>query len=223
MLVDPDGRFVLSYLLKMAYKAVTSFFKNDLKSYVNNNETLKSALMEIGGCTNEEQLNDILTYNQKGPMVDVSGDYESPTMPFGQYLSSTNSNDPDKILINNAVLDLANQVLNNEKSTKLEKDAAILMVFSTYLHESVHYMRDKNNKTKEVGYFEYDDDLGGNASFEAGEFFEFKAWGKVFKAGSLSMMPFKDAKDSKVRARLVFEEAKQYLKDKQENNNNNGN
>jgi hypothetical protein len=36
MLVDPDGRFVLSYLLKMAYKAVTSFFKNDLKSYVNN-------------------------------------------------------------------------------------------------------------------------------------------------------------------------------------------
>jgi ribosomal protein S15P/S13E len=125
--VDPDGRFVLPAKLIKKYPRLAHYLKHVIRD-IANNKTVVNALKKYGEFT-DKQINEALKW-KKGPKINVTqlGTTKKGNIIRGQY----STKEPDVLNID---VDIVNQL---ENATGEDRDAALLNVASTILHEFTH-------------------------------------------------------------------------------------
>ncbi len=123
--VDFEGKYKISALDQSKSKMFTSYLKNFIKNDVIGSKSIMTALAKYSQLSNDD-IAKALTFN-KGPTIKFVDN-----LPFnadGFYTGGKNG----EILINQKLIDQLNS------SSPEDKQAALLLITSTLLHETVHY------------------------------------------------------------------------------------
>jgi len=135
--IDKNGDFKLDPDFQKSYPLLTNYINNYLKNDVSNSPELKSQLMAYSKFS-EKKLMDVILTKDAGPVV-----YGTKNLVWGAgglTLPKSNSSEeyPSMTQLNAKLLSQAEAILKDPHSTTEEKQAAILSVSSTLLHETIH-------------------------------------------------------------------------------------
>lgn len=156
--IDPDGNYVIPAAFAEKYKMITKYLQNNIQADVMGNERILSAMKKDsqGNLTKDkvfEAVKDgsgptiVARTDQIGGSIDAEGAYE-----YGS----------NEIHLKGENLDKIEAILNSDASAE-EKQKALLPLFKTITHETVHY----------GDYLDGSKYFGG---YEIGEQFEQRVW-----------------------------------------------
>ncbi|MFV0483852.1 MAG: RHS repeat-associated core domain-containing protein [Bacteroidales bacterium] len=138
MYVDPDGQFELPAAQAKKYQRLAHYLKNGVQG-IANNKTIVAALKKYGQFT-DKQIESALEWG-KGPSINVT----NLDGANGEFTPNSNSKE---LRIN---IDIVEQL---ENATGEDRDAALLLVASTILHEFTHYGDDQDGVDYTEGHGE---------------------------------------------------------------------
>jgi RHS repeat-associated protein len=162
--IDFNGEYKLSESFKENYPHFTKYLSEQIINDVKKSTILKNALMKYGQYESENQLFADLT-DDNGPTLLSVG------WPCG--LPSSGCVDPDNpevIELNEDILKHFEGVMNDENSSELDKQAALLSVVSLTLHETTHHQDIETDGENDVWKFISELPEGGSA--DLGDIFE---------------------------------------------------
>jgi len=167
--IDKNGHFALSYEMISNYPKLSNYINNQLKKDVINSPILKAQLMKKGQFLSDAQLLESLTKDQ-GPSVGFKNDL---IFCAGGLTATDALQKPLHITLHGELLKQAENIITNDAYSEEEKQAAILSVTSTLLHENVHYydllFDGKHQPDRTIP--------GTSKTAEIGEQFEIVVWG----------------------------------------------
>ncbi len=138
MYVDPDDQSELPAAQAKKYQRLAHYLKNGVQE-IANNKTIVAALKKYGQLT-AKQIKSALEWG-KNPSINV-------TKLSGANGESTSNSNSKELRIN---IDIVEQL---ENATGEDRDAALLLVASTILHEFIHYGDDQDGVAYTEGHGE---------------------------------------------------------------------
>lgn len=133
-LIDPDGRYIIPAAFAQKYKMITRYLRNNIQKDVMGSERILNAFkIESQGNLTREKVMEAVTDGQ-GPTIMYREDKIGGSIDAeGVYEPSSN-----EIQLRGETLDKLEEVLQSGVSEE-EKQKALLSLFMTVTHETVHY------------------------------------------------------------------------------------
>jgi hypothetical protein len=133
--VDPDGRFILPATFITQYPAFAKYIENNI-SEVLNSESIMSSLINYGGFE-RSTIEDDLKWGS-GPTIDIRKLGSENLTAFGHY-DGKQANGEFQIALDSDMLNKFEKAFANGNVSNEAKEAALMGIVSTLLHEYIHY------------------------------------------------------------------------------------
>ena len=152
--IDPDGRFILPAKFVSQYPAFAKYLKNNI-SEVLKSESIMTSLMNNGGFDKSTIENDLKFGN--GPTIDIRKLSSENFIAFGHY-DGKQANGEHQIALDADMLNRFEKAFANDNIPDEIKEASLMGIVSTLLHEYTHYgTGGADNESEEMGLkFEVD-------------------------------------------------------------------
>lgn len=153
-MVDPDGRFILPAKFVSQYPAFAKYLQNNIREVLNS-ASIMSSLMNNGGFDRSTIANDLKWGS--GPTIDIRKLGSENLTAFGHY-DGKQANGEFQIALDSDMLNRFEKVFSNGNISDEIKEASLMGVVSTLLHEYTHHgTGGADYETEEMGHkFEAD-------------------------------------------------------------------
>jgi hypothetical protein len=167
-MIDPDGRFILPARLVSRYPAFAKYLQNNIGEIMNS-DAIMGSLKQNGGLSRSTVANDIQF--GKGPRIDIRKLGGENFVASG-YFDGVQKDGVSQIALDSDMLDKFESIFANDKVSGDVKQAALMGVVSTLLHEYTHH------------------GTGGSAyeSEEMGHKFEIDAYGAMLQPDDINQL-----------------------------------
>jgi RHS repeat-associated protein len=119
------------------YSVLTNYLKNNVQNDVMGSSTIRNALTKYGSNLNEKTINEAVSWNQ-GPNIIISDNPGGMKGAFGYYEYSGRKDGKNNVGPN--TIEISTQLAKFlETASESDRQAVLLVVFGTLLHETVHY------------------------------------------------------------------------------------